>query len=160
MSLSAGSTIRPATVADAALIQSHRDAMFTEMGSDPAKLARVHETGVQWHRRMLAGGRYTGLLVEAGGQVVAGVGILWNDLPPNADTDGTVRAYLMNVYVDPAHRGQALARTLTRSALDECAARGVDIVTLTASEAGRPTYERLGFVPVPEMKLLVSGGTA
>lgn len=153
MSLPPGSGLRPATVHDAALIQSHRTAMFTEMGSDPAKLAGVHELGVQWHRRMLASGRYSGLLAEAGGQVVAGVGLLWNDLPPNADTDGTVRAYLLNVYVEPAHRGQALARKLVQAALDECRSRGVEIVTLTASEAGRPTYERLGFVAVPEMKL-------
>lgn len=148
-------SLRPATVHDAELIQTHRTAMFTEMGSDPAKLARVHETGVQWHRRMLAGGRYTALLAETDGQVVAGAGLLWNDLPPNADTDGTVRAYLMNVYVDPAHRGQALARMLVQAALDECRVRGVEIVTLTASEAGRPTYDRLGFVAVPEMKLLL-----
>lgn len=148
-------TLRPATVHDAALIQSQRTAMFTDMGSDPAKLAAVHDAGVAWHRRMLAAGTYTGFLIEHGGGVVAGAGVLWNDFPPNADTESLVRAYLLNVYVRPEHRGHALARVMVEAALDECRARGVNTVTLTASDAGRPTYERLGFTPQKEMKLLI-----
>ena len=155
MTLPTGYTPRPATVHDAALIQAQRTAMFTDMGSDPVKLAKVHDAGVAWHRRMLAGGGYTGLLVECGGDVVAGAGLLWKDFPPNADTDSTVRAYLLNVYVVPEHRGHALARFMVEAALDECRTRGVNTVTLTASEAGRPTYERLGFVAQSEMKLLI-----
>ncbi|WP_309569620.1 GNAT family N-acetyltransferase [Deinococcus sp.] len=160
MTLPAFYTLRPATVHDAALIQGHRTAMFTDMGSDPQGLARVHDAGIAWHRRMLAQGTYSGLLVEHGGEVVAGAGILWNDFPPTADTDSHVRAYLLNVYVLPEHRGHALARVLVQTALDECRARGVNIVTLTASDAGRPTYERLGFVPQKEMKLLIPQATA
>ncbi|WP_291430107.1 GNAT family N-acetyltransferase [Deinococcus sp.] len=155
MTLPAGFTLRLATPADAALIQSQRTAMFTDMGSDAAGLKRVYEAGAAWHARMLACGAYTGLLVESGGEVIAGVGILWTDLPPNADTDSSVRAYVLNVYVRPEHRGRRLARTLMQAALAECRARGVDIVTLTASDAGRPTYEALGFVPQREMKLLL-----
>ena len=156
MTLPTGYTFRPAGVADAELIQVQRTAMFTDMGSDPQRLARVHEQGVAWHRRMLATGAYTGLLVQCGVEVVAGAGILWTDFPPNADTDSLVRAYLLNVYVSPPHRGQALARTLVQATLTECRARGIDIVTLTASDAGRLTYERLGFGVQPEMKLLLT----
>ncbi|GGS29343.1 GNAT family N-acetyltransferase [Deinococcus knuensis] len=158
MTLPPGYALRPATVRDAVLIQSQRTAMFTDMGSDVAGLARVHEAGVAWHARMLACGAYTGLLIESGGEVVAGAGILWTDFPPNADTTATTRAYVLNVYVQPAHRGQRLARALMQAALAECRARGVDIVTLTASDAGRPTYEALGFTPQAELKLLLTGG--
>ncbi|MBB5378337.1 GNAT superfamily N-acetyltransferase [Deinococcus metalli] len=160
MSWPPGYTLRPATVHDAALIQTQRTAMFTEMGSDPAGLARAHDAGVGWHRRALASGRYTGLLVEAGGDVVAGAGVLWNDFPPNADTTSLVRAYVLNVYVHPDHRGHALARQLVEAVLAECRARGVSIVTLTASEAGRPTYERLGFVPQAELRLVLPEGAS
>ncbi|WP_230286557.1 GNAT family N-acetyltransferase [Deinococcus sp. 12RED42] len=158
MTLPPGYALRPATVRDAALIQSQRTAMFTDMGSDVAGLARVHEAGAAWHARMLACGAYTGLLIESGGEVIAGAGILWTDLPPNADTTATTRAYVLNVYVQPAQRGQRLARALMQAALAECRARGVDIVTLTASDAGRPTYEALGFTPQAELKLLLTGG--
>ncbi|ALW90215.1 acetyltransferase [Deinococcus actinosclerus] len=132
--------------------------MFVDMGSDPTRLAAVHDAGVAWHARTLASGTYTGLLIEGGGEVIAGAGILWTDLPPNADTTATTRAYVLNVYVQPEHRGQRLARALMQAALAECRARGVDIVTLTASDAGRPTYEALGFTPQAELKLLIPGG--
>lgn len=155
MSLPPGYTLRPATPEDAGLIATQREAMFVEMGSDPARLAAVRDTGAAWHRAALENGRYLGLLLEHGGQVVAGTGILWTDFPPNADTASTARAYLLNVYVSPEHRGRRLARALVQAALAECRARDVDIVTLTASEAGRPTYEALGFRPQAEYRLLL-----
>ena len=61
----------------------------------------------------------------------------------------------MNVYVRPDQRGQGLARRLLERVLDECAAHGVTQVSLHASEAGRPLYEKLGFKPTNEMKLKV-----
>jgi len=39
------------------------------------------------------------------------------------------------------------------TALDWCAERRIDQVTLTASNDGRPLYETLGFEMVSEMKL-------
>lgn len=155
MNLPAGYTLRRAQVNDAPLIQAQRDAMFTDMGVPPEKLSPRQQAGLDWHRRLLASGGYTGLLLEHSGQVIAGAGILWTDMPPNPDTDSSVRAYIMNVYVHPEHRGQRLAEWLMQAVLDECRARQVHIVTLTASDAGRPTYERLGFVPQAELKLVV-----
>lgn len=153
MTLPAGYTIRPATAADAELIQAHREAMFSDMGEDAQKLALGRETGLAWHRRMLEGGTYTGLLLEQNGRVVGGAGILWQDLPPNAHTLG-MRAYIMNVYVGPQHRGQKLAQMLMQEVLAECQRRGVNVITLTASDAGRPIYEKLGFKPQAEMRLV------
>lgn len=150
-------TLRPATVADAALIQRQRDAMFTDMGQEPARLAQVHGVGATWLRGALGRGLYTGVLAEAGAEVVAGAGVLWQDLPPNADTGLTVRAYVLNVYVRPDHRGRRLARRLVEHLLAECAARGVRLVSLHASEAGRPTYEALGFTPTNELRLTLPG---
>ena len=157
MTLSTGYTLRAATVADAALIQRQRDAMFTDMGQEPARLAQVHGVGTAWLRGALGRGQYTGVLAQAGAEVVAGAGVLWQDLPPNVDSALTVRAYVLNVYVQPDHRGRKLARRLVEHLLDECAARGVRLVSLHASEAGRSTYEALGFTPSNELRLTLPG---
>jgi ribosomal protein S18 acetylase RimI-like enzyme len=149
--------LRPATVADAALIQRQRDAMFTEMGQDTARLAQVHAVGETWLRGALGRGLYTGVLAEAGAEVVAGAGVLWQDLPPNVDTSLTVRAYILNVYVLPEHRGRKLARRLVEHLLAECGARGVRLVSLHASDAGRSTYAALGFTPTNELRLVLPG---
>ncbi len=153
--------IRPATPADAETIARQRDAMFLDMGEDAAKLARVHDSSLAWHRRALASGLYTGFLAERDGEVasdevVGGAGLLWQDLPPNPDTPHHTRAYVMNVYVRPDQRGKGLARLLLERVLAECAAREVTLISLHASEAGRPLYEKLGFRPTNEMKLKLS----
>lgn len=155
MILPDGYSIRTATVQDAETIAGQRDAMFMDMGEQPENLAPAHAGSVIWHRQKLEGGAYSGFLIEHDGQVVAGAGILWNSMPPNPQTVNHTRAYVMNVYVAPAHRGQQLARMLLQTIHQECQRRGVNILTLTASDAGRPTYERLGYEPQAEMKLVL-----
>lgn len=155
MSLPAGYRLRRATFSDAETIQAQRDAMFVDMGKDPHDLLQVQAAALGWHRRMLQTGLYQGFLVEAEGVVVAGAGLLWRDWPPSSATTEQTRAYLMNVYVQPPHRGRGLAQFLIEEMLAECALRGVHIVSLHASEAGRPIYERLGFRASPEMELVL-----
>ncbi|MEI2777833.1 MAG: GNAT family N-acetyltransferase [Tetrasphaera sp.] len=101
----------------------------------------------------LSDGRYVGLLVHLDGQVVGGVGILWQDLPPNMNTTKSIRGYLLNMYVDPVHRSQGIARILPAAALDACRTKGVDVVTLHASDAGRAIYAAAGFTSTSEMRL-------
>ncbi|ANE42719.1 GNAT family N-acetyltransferase [Deinococcus puniceus] len=155
MSLPAGYLLRRATPADAETIQAQRDAMFVDMGKDPVQLQQVHTAALGWHRRMLQVGLYDGFLLETEGVVVASAGLLWRDWPPSAATIEQTRAYLMNVYVQPPHRGNGLAQFLIEEMLAECALRGVHIVSLHASEAGRPIYERLGFRSNSEMELVL-----
>lgn len=155
MSLPAGYVLRRATPADAETIQAQRDAMFMDMGKDAHQLQQVTAAALGWHRRMLQTGLYEGFLVEAEGVVVAGAGLLWRDWPPSAATTEQTRAYLMNVYVQPPHRSRGLAGFLIQEMLAQCAVQGVHIVSLHASEAGRPIYERLGFRSNSEMELVM-----
>lgn len=153
MTLPPGLTLRPATVADAETIQAQRDAMFTDMGSDVARVRAVSAMSLEWLRGALADGSYSGVLIEREGRAVAGAGVIWQSLPPSPRTLPTLRAYILNVYVTPEQRGRGLAGHLLRALLAECRARGVEMVSLHASDAGRPTYEQLGFVPTNEMRL-------
>jgi GNAT superfamily N-acetyltransferase len=56
-------------------------------------------------------------------------------------------AWISMVLVDTAHRGLGIGSALVRHALDCLEARGVSSIRLDATPAGRPIYERLGFVP-------------
>ena len=150
MTLPAGYTVRPATVADAALIAAQREAMFTDMGTEYTEAAANF---TPWVQRHLTAGTYLGWLVEADGAVVAGAGLLVMDWPPHVIDPNPLRTYLLNVYTHPAHRGHGLARLLTEAAMAETRRRGVRIMTLHASEFGRPIYEKLGFTPTNEMRV-------
>ena len=155
MTLPTGYTIRHAAPADAPLIAAQREAMFTDMGTEYTEAVANFTS---WVRRHLEAGTYLGWLVEAEGEAVAGAGLLLLDWPPHFIDPQPLRSYLLNVYTRPAHRGHGLARRLTELAIAETRRRGVGIMSLHASEFGRPIYEKLGFTPTNEMRLLLGGG--
>jgi GNAT superfamily N-acetyltransferase len=62
-------------------------------------------------------------------------------------------ATLSGIYVRPEFRRRGLARALTKAAIEWCGERGCSVIRLVASDAGRPLYESLGFVPGAEMRL-------
>jgi predicted N-acetyltransferase YhbS len=53
--------------------------------------------------------------------------------------------WLGNVGVDDDARGQGLGRAISQTAVDCLRRAGVETVLLTATDLGRPVYERLGF---------------
>lgn len=106
-----------------------------------------------WVRVRLIDERYVGLLLEENGVVLAGAGIFFCDFPPHWRHVEPVRAYVLNVYTEPAARGRGFAKDLMQRVLSECETRGVSTVTLHASPQGRPVYVGLGFKETEEMLL-------
>ncbi len=153
---------RLATREDAALIAAHRRAMFAEMrASDEATLDAMTDGFVPWVESMLATGRYLGWVIEERAQAAASAGLLLLDWPPHPlDPAGATRGYLLNVYVEPEYRRRGLAKALVERSMDEARERGIRVVTLHASEAGRPIYEGLGFHTTNEMMLSMPGRAA
>jgi len=75
------------------------------------------------------------------------------DFPPHWHDPQPLRAYLLNFYVVPEARGQGLAYRLLKAAVEEARGRGIKVVSLHASAAGRPIYEKFGFGGTSEMML-------
>ena len=53
--------------------------------------------------------------------------------------------YVLGVFTEPEHRGQGLATQIMTMILQEAKRLKLDTVTLSASEMGKPIYEKLGF---------------
>jgi ribosomal protein S18 acetylase RimI-like enzyme len=145
---------RMATEADAELISEQRYRMFvdSEQGNE-ARLKEVTDNFVPWVRERLSDGRYIGWLTAEDGRVVAGAGMLLMDFPPHWMDPEPLRAYLLNVYVEPEFRGRGLARELLEMAMNDARRREIKVVSLHASTFGRPLYERNGFKTTSEMIL-------
>lgn len=148
---------RLATLTDASLITSHRKAMFQAMERDTeAILAEMSRTFEPWLLPRMAGGRYIGWITSDDGQPIASAGLLILDWPPvPLDPAGTSRGYLLNVFVEPAYRRRGLARALVELSIAEARRRNIRIVSLHASDEGRPLYETLGFSAMNEMQLVI-----
>ena len=61
--------------------------------------------------------------------------------------------FIGDVYTEPEERGRGLATALNKKALAWLKKRGVIMVRLLASNAGRKMYENLGFTSTDEMAL-------
>jgi len=145
---------RRATAQDAALITAHRRAMFAEMGgTEESVLDQMSHSFEPWVAQRLASGQYLGWIIEHNGHPIAGAGMQLVDAPPHPlDPVQDIRGHVINVYVDREHRRGGLARQLVELCLNEAARRGLRVVTLHPSEAGRPLYETLGFRTTNEMR--------
>jgi GNAT superfamily N-acetyltransferase len=144
--------IRTASASHVDLIVNHRRRMFVDAGEpDDERMAEISRAFRDWLSGRLADGRYLEWLCMADDQVVGGFGMVVLDWPPGPLHVAPGRGYLLNMYVDPEHRRKGLARRLMRQALEEAKRRGLKLVALHATVAGRPLYESLGFAASNEM---------
>ena len=145
---------RAATPADAAIIAHHRRRMFVDAGrSDNRILDVMEEHFLPWVTQQLQAGTYLGWLALAEtGEVIGGSGLLVLDWPPHPlDPTSSHRGYLLNVYVEPAHRRKHIASQLIELAQSEARRRRIRVVALHSTDAGRPLYESNGFRATNEM---------
>jgi GNAT superfamily N-acetyltransferase len=151
--------IRQATIDDSEIIIEHRHAMFLEMGyRDQAVLAAMTTAFRPWLLRKMTEGEYLAwLAVGADGSVAAGLGLWLMDWPPHMVGPGSRRGNILNVYTNPDSRRQGLARRLMDGALEWCRANRIRAVILHSSNDGRPLYEKLGFRPTNEMRIMIDG---
>lgn len=65
--------------------------------------------------------------------------------PANRSWPTGITATLLNVWTHPDYRRRGLATQLIRALIDEARQAGVSNIDLSATEEGRPVYEKLGF---------------
>jgi len=140
--------------ADAATITHHRRRMFVDAGRIDNRVLDVMAEHFQpWVTQQLQSGNYMGwLALDEAGEVVGGSGLMILDWAPHPlDPNSEHRGYLLNVYVDPAHRRKHIASHLIELALAEARRRRIRVVALHSTDAGRALYETNGFRATNEM---------
>jgi len=143
-------SIRPATIADIPHIVHHREGMFRDMGT-PAGFEDMAVALELWLRHAIPSKTYLGWMAESNtGDVVAGGGLIVMPWPPGPITMDPRCGFIFNVYTQPAHRKQGLAKRLMDAMHDYCRAEGVERVVLNASVFGKPLYDQMGYVEAEE----------
>ncbi|MBI5304814.1 MAG: GNAT family N-acetyltransferase [Chloroflexi bacterium] len=152
-------SIRESTPDDADIICAHRRAMFEAMGRDtPAQIDAMDQPYRVWLADKLANGEYRAWFVEnESGKVVAGAGLWLIAWPPSPYDQARWRGYVLNVYTEPAFRGRGFAKRLMQTIMAWCRAHSICLVTLHASNEGKPIYESLGFKQTNEMRIFLEG---
>ncbi|MFD1952604.1 GNAT family N-acetyltransferase [Sphingomonas arantia] len=145
--------LRPVTLSDHARICDHREEMFREAGKAEHDLAAMAAPFSAWLQPRLADGRYFGFMAEADdGEAIGGVGLMEIEWPPHpAHPEDCRRGYVLNVFVEPPHRGQGVERALMEASDQAFRDRGIIYAILHSTDAGRPCYERMAWTPTTEM---------
>jgi len=77
------------------------------------------------------------------------ISVIISDAPPRPEDMRSTDGYIVNMYVDPAHRSKGIGRLLVDRAMADGEAAGVRRFSLYATDDGRPLYESVGFVDEP-----------
>jgi len=153
-------TVRRATVDDAPAVARHRALMFHELNRiTDADVPSVIDASRAFLADAIPAGVYAAWVaspVDDASRIIGGAGAQRRVILPRPDAKRPFaiiheEALILNVYTDATWRRRGVAEQLVRAVLDWTDAEGIRRVVLHPSVAGRPLYERLGFVPTNEM---------
>ncbi len=149
--------LREGRPGDGPLIVEQRRGMFVDMGyPGDARMAGMSQRFLPWVEERLATGVYRAWFVETEeGEPVAGAGLWFKEVQPGLRSEYAFVPYVLNVYCRPDHRKRGLARRLMEAIVAACREEGMAVIELHASDDGRPLYERMGFEPTNEMRLVL-----
>jgi GNAT superfamily N-acetyltransferase len=134
--------------------------MFDEAGHMNLLAADVASLVLADYQRLYACEQAQHFVARANGRIIATVGAFLKFDLPFRYFRRSQYGFIGDVYTVPEFRGQKIATHLNEAALTWLRGRGVRMVRLLASQAGRPIYENLGFLPSDEMVLFLSEKSA
>lgn len=105
-------------------------------------------------------GDFLAVLAEENGRIVSTAFLLIADRPTGPAFPSGLIGTVMNVLTYPEFRRRGIATEVLRALIAGARELGVSSLDLTATEAGRPLYERLGFalLPYAPMRLSLANG--
>lgn len=121
---------------------------------DSADMSAVERSSRKYYRRALADGTHTAYLVYDGEKLVGTGGVSYYTVMPTCDDPTGKKAYIMNMYTAPEYRRKGIAIRTLGLLVQDARSRGVTFISLEATQAGRPMYERYGFVSMENEMIL------
>ena len=113
---------------------------------DGTDMTEVERASRLYYERALADGSHTAILVFDSGKVVGTGGVSYYTVMPTYHNPSGRKAYIMNMYTDPAYRRRGIASRTLSLLIQEAEAMNIHMISLEATAAGRPLYEKAGFV--------------
>lgn len=118
-------------------------------GSMPDK--ELLEANLQYYRIHVANNTHLAYIATSEGEDVGCGAICLTDELPSPDNPSGRCAYLMNIYVREPYRCKGIGHAIVKKLLAEAMVRKCGKIYLETTKAGRPVYESLGFVNLPDM---------
>ena len=124
--------------------------------ADSADMSEVEKQSRAYYGKALADGTHTALLVSDHGQFIGAGGISYSRVMPTYHNPTGRKGYIMNMYTRPEYRRKGIAFHTLDLLIQDAREKGLASVSLEATEAGRPLYEKYGFSGMKdEMELIL-----
>ncbi|KXT65972.1 GNAT family N-acetyltransferase [Streptococcus gallolyticus] len=109
-------------------------------------MKEVEKSSRLYYQEALASDNHTAFLVYNADDSVIGAGaVSYYQVMPTYHNPSGKKAYIMNMYVAPEHRRKGIATKLLDLLIADSKERGIDHITLEATQMGRKLYENYGF---------------
>ncbi len=130
---------------DIELLMSSRLEMLKVVNNLPADYVYA-ESFIEASRKFFLEGNQTTILAMDGEKVIGCASMVYVIFMPTFSHPTGKRAHLMNVYTNQNYRRQGIGVKMVQSLIDEAKSRGCTEIGLDATQAGKPLYEKLGFI--------------
>lgn len=119
-----------------------------------ADMSEAEAAAFEYYCDALPRGEHVAYLAIEEGVVVGTGGVSFYGVMPTYHNPTGKKAYIMNMYTAPKYRRRGIATRMLEILVGEAHRRGITAISLEATPAGRPLYEKFGFVPMAgEMEL-------
>lgn len=117
---------------------------------DHTNMSVVEAESRKYYLGALENDTHAAYLVYDGDKVIGAGGISFYEVMPTFHNTSGKKAYIMNMYTNPAYRRKGIAGRTLSLLLKEAEDRGISQITLEATQAGRPLYQKYGFVQMQD----------
>ena len=118
-------------------------------------MANVEKESYNYYKNALEDNTHYAILVMENDKFIGAGGVSFYSVMPTYHNPSGKKAYIMNMYTAPDYRRQGIAYKTLDMLVKMSKERGIDQISLEATEMGRPLYEKYGFVKMEsEMELV------
>jgi len=148
---------RVATLNDLALLTTSRIEVLRAANKLDAStdMANVEKESYNYYKKALEDNTHYAILVMEDDKFIGAGGVSFYSVMPTYHNPSGKKAYIMNMYTAPDYRRQGIAYKTLDMLVKISKERGINQISLEATEMGRPLYEKYGFVKMEsEMELV------
>ena len=122
--------------------------------SDETDMSEVKIQTYDYYQKSFLDGNHIAYLVYDKSHIAGAGGVSFFQVMPTYHNSTGRKAYIMNMYTKPEYRRKGIAYKTLDMLVREALAKGVENISLEATDMGYPLYEKYGFVRMSaEMEL-------
>lgn len=129
--------------------------------ADDVDMSEVERESRDYYIESFKENSHIAYLVYDADKIIGAGGISFYRVMPTYHNPSGRKAYVMNMYTHPQYRRKGIALKTLQLLVEEARSRGIKQISLEATQAGKPLYQKYGFVEMKdEMELEYKDGTA